>query len=106
MKLYKISVSPDAKEDLRNALRYLKYRLKNPQVARNVMDDYIETRKLLSRSAGSIQAPDSASILGSRNLKRINFSQHDYFLLFRIEGEQVIITNLFHNMEDFENKLR
>ncbi len=106
MKAYKVTVSPDAKEDLRKALWYLKYVLKNPQAARNVMDDYIETRKTLSRSAGSIQIPDQSSILGRRNLRRINLAKHDYFMLFRVEGDEVIITNLFHGLEDFENKLR
>ncbi|MBQ6481363.1 MAG: hypothetical protein IJI45_09620 [Anaerolineaceae bacterium] len=59
---------------------------------------------ILSDIAGSIREPDS-EVLKARNLKRLNFGKHDYFLLFRIEGSKVIVTNIFHAAEDFESKL-
>lgn len=44
-------------------------------------------------------------ILKSKGLKRINFRKHDYFMLYHIEGKIVYVTNIFHALEDFENKL-
>ena len=41
MKKYKVRVSLEAKEDLREILRYLKYELKNGQAAQSGMADYI-----------------------------------------------------------------
>lgn len=69
------------------------------------MQDYRETRESLSRIAGSIKEADSEK-LRERNLKRINFRRHDYFLLFRIDGEVATVTNVFHFLEDYENKLK
>lgn len=60
--------------------------------------------KKLEIVAGSLRNPDS-EILKFRGLKRINFLRHDYFLLYRIEEDQVFVTNIFHSSEDFENKL-
>ena len=54
MKKYKVRITPDAKEDLRNILAYLKNKYHNQQAVKNVWDDYIQTRKTLERSAGSL----------------------------------------------------
>ncbi len=105
MKKYKVRVSLEAKEDLREILRYLKYELKNGQAAQSVMADYIKTRNRLALSAGSLQAPEPDTICGMRNLKRINFSSHEFFLLFRLEDDIVYITNIFHQSQDYEKKL-
>lgn len=106
MKKYRVIVSPDAKEDLRRALAYIKKELKNPQAARNVMDDYIATRKTLSNTAASLKEPEPDSICGKRGLKRINFLRHNYFILFKLDGDDAIVTNIFHGTEDYEEKLK
>ncbi len=106
MKKYRVIVSPDAKDDLRRALTYIKKELKNPQAARSVMDDYITTRKTLSKTAGSLKESESDSICGKRGLKRINFLRHNYFILFRLDGDDAVVTNIFHDLEDYENKLK
>ena len=104
MKSYKVKVSPAAREDLRRRIAYLVDIKKNKKAAKNVMADYQETRKTLSDIAGSIRVPDSIE-LQNRDLKRINFRRHDYFMLFRIDGDVATITNIFHSYEDYENKL-
>jgi len=105
MKSYKVKVSPNAKKELKDRLAYLVKVKQNKQAANNVMQDYRETRESLSRIAGSIKEADSKK-LRERSLKRINFHRHDYFLLFRIDGEVVTVTNVFHFLEDYENKLK
>ena len=72
---------------------------------KNLVNDYRETRKKLEIVAGSLKDPDSEK-LKVRRLKRINFLKHDYFLLYRIDGSAVYVTNMFHSLEDYENKLR
>ena len=37
--------------------------------------------------------------------RRINFLSHRYFMLYRIKGSLVIIDNIFHELQDFENML-
>ena len=78
-----------------------------PQSAggKNVWDDYIQTRKTLERSAGSLQEPESEQ-LQERGLKRINFLRHSYFMLYEMEEETAVIVKVFHSLEDYENELK
>lgn len=105
MKRYHVSVTDDAKADILRYRDYLIYVKKNPQAARNLIHDYKETRKHLEDVAGSIKDPDSEK-LKERGLKRINFLKHDYFILYTIRDNLVFVTNVFHSLEDYENKLR
>ncbi len=66
--------------------------------------DFRETRKQLQNVAGSLQDPESDT-LRQRNLKRIYFIHHNYFLLFRVVDQMVYVTDMFHCLEDYENKL-
>ena len=104
MKSYRVKVSPDAKSDLRKYRDYLLNRKKSPQAAKNVVKDFYETAARLEIIAASLQEPDNEK-LRSRKLKRINFLKHDYFLLYSIDENVVNVTNMFHSLEDFENKL-
>ncbi|MBR1642158.1 MAG: type II toxin-antitoxin system RelE/ParE family toxin [Butyrivibrio sp.] len=105
MKKYNAIRTDDAENDLERYIAYLINEKQNPQAASNVLDDYDETIDSLEEVAGSLREPTSLK-LRSRGLKRMNFLHHDYLLLYRIEGETVYITNVFHQREDFESKLR
>ena len=104
MKTYHVFITDDAKADLRRYTDYLKKIKNSPQAAKNIASDFRETRKKLENVAGILTEPAS-DVLKSKGLKRINFLKHDYFMLYRIEGKNAFITNIFHALEDFENKL-
>ena len=106
MKQHRVIVTPDAENDLRCYLGYLRNVKKNPQAVRNVLKDFSDTKKSLGRTADIIQEPESIK-LKERGLKRFNFLQHNYFLLFHVGSDgKVYVTNVFHGLEDFESKLR
>ena len=105
MKEYKAVITKQAQANLRGKLAYILDRLKNPQAVQSVYEDYKLTRDTLEEVADTIREPDSME-LKRRDLKRINFRTHNYFILFRIQEDRVEITNIFHDSEDFENKLR
>ena len=105
MKKHRVVITKQAQADLRGKLAYIRDHLKNPQAVRSVYDDYKLTRKALEEVAETMREPDSGE-LRKRELKRINFRTHNYFMLFRIRDDRVEITNIFHGSEDFENKLR
>ena len=105
MKIYRVVISIDAKASLKKYIRYLRDVKLSPQAARNVLDDFTATRIALSQAAGSLQEPENEK-LKARFLKRINFQKHNYFMLYKVEGETAIITNIFHGLEDYEGKLR
>ena len=102
---YRVVVSADAKADLKRYIAYLQKKKRNPQAAGNVLDDFRQTRITLAHSAGAIGLPESEE-LQKRGLKRMNFLRHDYFLLYKVDGNLAIVTNIFHALEDFENKLK
>ena len=105
MKKYTVIRTDDAENDLACYVAYLVRQKRNPQAARNLLDDYDETIDSLENVAGSLAEP-SSSKLRERGLKRINFLHHAYLLLHRIEDDTVYVTNVFHQTEDFESKLR
>ena len=37
--------------------------------------------------------------------RRINFQQHRYFMLYRIENDVVYVDDIFHELQDYENKM-
>ncbi|MBQ6481886.1 MAG: type II toxin-antitoxin system RelE/ParE family toxin [Anaerolineaceae bacterium] len=101
---YKIVVTPDAEADLDRIIRYLLYEIKNKQAASSVLNDFEETKNVLSICAGTLKLCDNPG-LKSRGYRRINFISHKYFLMYRIQDESVIIDNIFHSSQDFENKM-
>ena len=105
MKIYSITITPEAKTNFRQLVNYLLYAKKNSQEADNLINDYDLTIISLAKIAVSIREPDS-DILKRRNLKRLNFHKHDYYLLFKIEEDKVKVTNIFHGWEDVEEKLK
>lgn len=105
MKKYRVVITKQAQADLRGKLAYIRDRLRNPQAVQSVYDDYKLTRKTLGETAETICEPNNME-LKRRDLKRINFRTHNYFMLFRFREDRVEITNIFHGSEDFENKLR
>lgn len=105
MKRYKVVIVSDAKEDLRRALNYLSNTKQSKQAAKNVKDDFVDTGKTLSVVAGSLKLCDNPKF-AERGLRRINFKKHNYFMLYYIEDNTAVVTNIFHGMEDYENKAK
>ena len=101
---YKVFVTEDAESDLDHFVRYLLFEKKSKQAAKNLMDDFELTKENLTHVAGSLQDCVNPR-LKEHGYKRINFMSHKYFMLYRIEDDKVIIDNIFHELQDYENKL-
>ena len=101
---YKVLITSDAEADLEGFIRYLLYEKRSEQAASNVLDDFEATKQTLSKVAGSLKLCDNPklSILGYR---RINFMSHRYFMLYRLEGEIAGVDNIFHDLQDYDNKM-
>ena len=104
MNNYKVVISSRAKKDIKRALDYLNKVKFSPIAAQNVLRDFEETIEKLSYLADSYRIPES-ELLGKRGLRKVGFLNHDYLLIYKIEGNTVFVTNVFHAREDFENKL-
>lgn len=75
---YKINLMQSAEDDLEHFIEYLVIEKKNPQAAKNLLDDFERTKESLS---------------------------HRYFMLYRVENDMVYIDSIFHELQDYENKM-
>ena len=101
---YKIVVTADAQEDLEHFIEYLLFEKQSMQAAKNVLDDFEATKESLRHVAGSLKLCDNPR-LNQLGYRRINFLNHRYFMMYRIIGEVVFIDNIFHDLQDYENKM-
>lgn len=102
---YKVVVTRDAEEDLEHCIKYLIIEKGSMQAAKNVLDDYDVTIESLKHVAGSLQLCDNPR-LRQLEYRRINFLNHRYFMLYRIVDNVVFVDNIFHDLQDYENKIR
>ena len=104
MKEYKVTITPEALEDLNRYLSYLLFVKKNEQAYDAVLADYYETIDSLSMLAGA--RPDSQKAeLTERGIKEIYFQRHDYVLLYWMKGDEAVVVYMFHTSEDYQNKI-
>ena len=101
---YKIKMTRDAQEDLDAIIQYLLFEKKSEQAAGNVLDDFENTKNSLKQVAGSLKLCENPR-LAELGYRRINFMSHKYFMMYRIEGDTAIIDNIFHELQDHENKM-
>lgn len=101
---YKVVITPDTEADLDGFIRYLLFEKKSDQAASNVLNDFEITKNNLSRVAGSLKFCDNPR-LRELGYRRMNFQSHDYFLLYRVIGDTAIVDNIFHELQDYENKI-
>lgn len=102
---YKIVVTADAQEDLEHYMEYLLFEKQSMQAAKNVLDDFEVTQESLRLMAGSLKLCDNPR-LNQLGYRRINFLNHRYFMMYRIVEDVVFIDNIFHDLQDYENKMR
>lgn len=101
---YKIVVTQDAEEDLERFVKYLLFEKESIQAAQNVLEDYDATIESLKHVAGSLKLCDNPQ-LRKLEYRRINFLNHRYFMMYRIVDGIVFVDNIFHELQDYENKM-
>lgn len=101
---YKVVVTSDAENDLDQFIQYLLFKKKNFQAAQNVLNDFEATKKSLVQVAESLKLCENPR-LQMFGYRRINFLSHRYFMLYRIEEDIVFIDNIFHELQDYENRM-
>ena len=102
---FKVLITSDAQDDLEGFIKYLIFEKKSKQAAANVMEDFEKTKETLSRVAASIKLCEN-SRLKKLGYRRINFKKHSYFMLYRVVEDLAIVDNIFHSLQDYENKLQ
>lgn len=101
MKKYRVVITNRAQEQLDGYIGYVAETLKNKQAARAIRDDARETKNDLKKVAGSLS--DMEELPG---YKKIRFNKHRYVMIYRIEGDTVYADYVFHELQDYLNKIR
>ena len=101
---YKVVVTKDAEKDLESFIQYLIAEKKSIQAAENVLNDFDATIETLKRVAESLKLCDNPK-LRQLGYRRINFLNHRYFILYRVVDQVVFVDNIFHELQDYENKV-
>ena len=101
---YKVIVTEDAEQDLDRFVRYLLFEKRSEQAARNLLDDFEKTVACLFHVAGSLKECENPR-LRKLGYRRINFLEHRYFMMYRLDGNMAIVDNVFHELQDYENKM-
>ena len=102
---YEIVVTAEAENDMERYIRYLLVDKKSRQAAKSVMDDFSATLQSLKSVAGSLKLCENPR-LKALGYQRINFLFHRYFMMYRLDGNTVIVDNIFHELQDYENKMK
>ena len=99
---YKVHLTKIAERQLDDIIFYTINVLKNIQAAINVWEDALQTIQNLEYSAGafSLCQEDELSVHGYR---RVHFKNHDYLMLYLIEGDTVYIDRIYHELQDYKN---
>jgi len=102
--LYKLVISERAEMNIDNILDYVVNILKNPGAARAIIIDIEEAYNRLEYMAETFGYCNDR-YLADRGYRKIALSGHDYLILYRVEGQEVRISGVFHMRENYAQKL-
>ena len=99
---YKVIIMPPAKRSLDNYVNYTINILKNKQAAIAILEDAKNTSIRLSKVAKYL-AYCPNPILTEYGYRKIPFEKHDFFMIYRLEGNHAIVDGMFHTLQDYES---
>lgn len=99
---YRVIITKPAKHQLEMYISYTISTFGNLQAARAIRDDAKETKKRLSVVAGSLALCED-KILAAKGYRKIMFAKHDFFMVYRIDNDLVIVEAMYHKLQDFES---
>lgn len=101
---YKLVISERAERHIDNIIDYVVNTLKNPGAARAILSDIEEVYDKLEYMADSLGYCNDY-YLAERGYRKIILSSHNYLIIYRIEGDEVRISGVFHIREEYAQKL-
>ncbi|MCR5088115.1 MAG: type II toxin-antitoxin system RelE/ParE family toxin [Oscillospiraceae bacterium] len=100
MKTYRVVITDYAQEQLDTYINYIVKKLRNRAAARAVLNDFRKTVKELETAAA---AP--ADLERFPGYKKITLKHHRYVMIYRITDEVVSVEYVFHELQDYENRI-
>lgn len=103
MRKWQVSVSVEVQNDLDNFVYYLLVEKFNEQAAIALLDDYDKTVDLLADLAGTLKPLDDPEL---SNYRKIRLLKHNYYLLYRIQGNIAVVDRIFHDLQDIDKAMK
>ena len=100
--VYNVEVTDFAFAQLDNILDYIRFKLMNPDATAGVMEDFDEAIEKLEKAAGSFKICEEEE-LAQHEYRRYHLARHRYVLLYRIDGQNVFIERIYHELQDYQN---
>lgn len=98
---YKVRITPPAKHQLEMYIAYTANELRNKQAARAIKEDAVSTARRLAEVADNLAFCNN-EVLAKNGYRRIFFEKHDFFMVYRIENNYVIVDAMYHELQDYE----
>jgi len=99
---YRVIITSHAKHQLEMYIAYTLSEFGNFQAARAIRDDARETKKRLSNVADSLPLCED-KILAKNGYRRIMFARHNFFMVYRINNDTIIVEAMYHELQDYES---
>lgn len=102
--LYKLIITERAEELLENLVYYLLYRIKNQQAASHLLD---RVERIYDRLEDNpYQFPFCRDeYLASKEYREVVLPDMNYVIIFRIAENEVYVLGVFHELEQYRNKI-
>ena len=101
---YKLIITERAEELLDNLVCYLVYQIKNEQAARHLLDSAEQVYSRLEENP--FQFPKCRnSYLSQLGYREAVFPGMKYLAIFRVKENNVFIVGVFHELEQYQDKL-
>ena len=101
---YRLIITEMAEELLEQLVNYILYKFRNEQAARHLLDGIEQLYDRLEDNP--YQFADCRDFfLKSKGYKEAVVKDMDYILIFRIEGNVVYVLGIFHQLENYKDKL-
>ena len=99
---YKVVITPVAEHHLEMYVSYTLFQFRYKQYARDIMKDARATKRRLTKEASVLPLCTNEE-LARFGYRKIYFSKHDYFMVYRINGNTAVVEAMYHELQDYEN---
>lgn len=102
--VYKLIITDKAEELLNQLVNYILFKLKNESAAKHLLDGVEQLYDRMEENP--FQFSDCRdSFLKSKGYKEAVVKDMDYILIFRVDDEIVYVLGIFHQLENYKEKL-
>ncbi|MDD3415012.1 MAG: type II toxin-antitoxin system RelE/ParE family toxin [Lachnospiraceae bacterium] len=102
--VYKLIITDKAEELLNQLVNYILFKLKNESAAKHLLDGVEQLYDRMEENPFQF-ADCRDSFLKSKGYKEAVVKDMDYILIFRVDDEIVYVLGIFHQLENYKEKL-